>query len=398
MSKPLSPEFKLLCSLLPVHFRGGLPWPSDWRGLAPAAFFAYAAKTQVAPLALHHWETRCPALWDATPFEVRARIIAWQELFHHKQMARLASWRELLSAFAAANLPVIPLKGFVLSQYLYADPFLRQSCDFDLLVQRSDVERAFGLLHDLGFKPGRWLGLNAAGETSWGRDGSGETEAVNLDLHWALQPRWYFYSLPAAAAWERQVTFETAGVRHAALDPADTVLFALFNNIGDYGLSNLRGCSEIVESLARLSGADVDAFQQRLDSLGAGRLLTALEIFRVRFFPGSDAAAVGRFRSPARIAGSELFGQESLYAPGPRPSWPVRLGLRLTLAGPSMRLPRYIVGKLGEVWRTRRHHEVPPATSLPNSSPGAVEPSTLNPQPSTPAGTHHPDSRVREAS
>ncbi|HNU02423.1 MAG TPA: hypothetical protein PKM55_17205, partial [Acidobacteriota bacterium] len=80
MSSPISPEFKLLCSLLPVHFRGDVPWPSDWSGVDPAAFFGYVLKTQVAPLAFHHWETRCPALWAATPFETRARLVAWQEL------------------------------------------------------------------------------------------------------------------------------------------------------------------------------------------------------------------------------------------------------------------------------------------------------------------------------
>jgi len=374
-----------------------MPWPSDWNGVDPAAFFSYVLKTQVAPLALHHWETKCPALWAATPFETRARLVAWQELFHHKQMARFASWRDLLAAFAAADLPVIPLKGFVLSRHLYADLFLRQSCDFDVLVRRSDVERAFGVLGGLGFKPGRWLGMHA-GEASWGRAGDGDAEALNLDLHWSLQPGWYFYSLPVEAAWERQVTLETAGVRHAALDPADTALFAMFNNIGDYGLANLRGSTEIIEALARLAPGDAASFSERLATHGGGRLLTALEVFRARFFPESDADVITRFQPPARIAGSRWFARESLYTHEPRPSVTVRLSIRLTLAGPTMRLPRYVVGKLGEAWRSRRHGEDSTAGLSPKPSPGAPEPSTLNPQPATATEPHHPDSPVREAS
>jgi len=347
---------------------------------------------------LHHWETRCPALWESTPFEIRARLVAWLELFHHKQMARFASWRELLAAFAAKNLPVIPLKGFVLSQHLFADPFRRQSCDFDLLIRQNDVQRAFELVRKMGFRQGRWLGMHAAGEASWGRAGEGDMEALNLDLHWSLQPGWYFYSLPAEAAWERQVAFETAGVCHAALDPGDTALFAMFNNIGDYGLANLRGSTEIIEALARLAPDDAASFSERLATHGGGRLLTALEVFRARFFPGSDADVITRFQPPARIAGSRWFARESLYTHDPRTGLTVRLGVRLTLAGPTMRLPRYVVGKLGEAWRSRRHREDPSASLPQNPSPGAPKLSTLNPQPSTAAEPHSPGSSIREAS
>ncbi len=207
MSSPISPEFKLLCSLLPVHFRGELPWPSDWSGVDPAAFFNYVLKTQVAPLALHHWETRCPALWAATPFKTRARIVAWQELFHHKQLARFASWRDLLAAFAAADLPVIPLKGFVLSRHLYADPFRRHSSDFDLLIRRADFAAADALLRGLGCLRVKWHGPRAACEAGYARAGADPESAWNVDLHWDVVPRWHFLWRPFEGAWDQAVAW-----------------------------------------------------------------------------------------------------------------------------------------------------------------------------------------------
>ncbi|HOB54078.1 MAG TPA: nucleotidyltransferase family protein [Acidobacteriota bacterium] len=221
MSSPISPEFKLLCSLLPVHFRGELPWPDTWAGVDPAAFFGYVLKTQVAPLALHHWETRCPALWAATPFETRARIVAWQELFHHKQVARFASWRELLAAFAAADLPVIPLKGFVLSHHLYADPFRRHSSDFDLLIRRADFAAADALLRgELGCRRVKWHGPRAACEAGYTRAGADPEGAWNVDLHWDVVPHWHFLWRPFEGAWDHAISFSPQ--RHEEHEGSDS--------------------------------------------------------------------------------------------------------------------------------------------------------------------------------
>jgi hypothetical protein len=308
MSPPVSPEFKLLCSLLPVHFRGELPWPSDWRGLDPAAFFAYVLKTQVAPLALHHWETRCPALWESTPFEVRARLVGWLELFRHKQLARFASWRELLAAFAAAALPVIPLKGFVLSQYLYADPCRRQSSDFDLLVRQEVVPAVASTLAGLGFDCHAWLGMRRSGEACWMRPGDAP---VNLDVHWALLPPWAKEWTETRWLWDGAASTRTGGVEHLQLQPADLAWFALLNAARDVGTYNLRGCLEALECLARVPAADRGRLQDSVDRSGMSGALVVLDRFQWRFFPDTSRDGMAELlRGHGRSLVSRLVAEE----------------------------------------------------------------------------------------
>ena len=59
---------------------------------------------------------------------------------------------EALAALAAAGVPVLALKGPVLSERLYADPLARRSADLDLLVRVTDFPRAKELLEGLGYR------------------------------------------------------------------------------------------------------------------------------------------------------------------------------------------------------------------------------------------------------
>ena len=53
----------------------------------------------------------------------------------------------LKTAFEEEKLPFIPLKGSVIRQY-YPEPWLRTSCDIDILVHEEDIERAISVLTD----------------------------------------------------------------------------------------------------------------------------------------------------------------------------------------------------------------------------------------------------------
>ena len=46
-----------------------------------------------------------------------------------------------------AKIPFIPLKGSVLRRY-YPEPWMRTSCDIDILIHESDLERAVAMLVD----------------------------------------------------------------------------------------------------------------------------------------------------------------------------------------------------------------------------------------------------------
>ena len=53
----------------------------------------------------------------------------------------------LKTAFEEEKIPFIPLKGSVIRQY-YPEPWLRTSCDIDILVHEEDIERAIAVLTD----------------------------------------------------------------------------------------------------------------------------------------------------------------------------------------------------------------------------------------------------------
>ncbi len=53
----------------------------------------------------------------------------------------------LKTAFEEGKIPFIPLKGSVIRQY-YPEPWLRTSCDIDILVHEEDIERAIAVLTD----------------------------------------------------------------------------------------------------------------------------------------------------------------------------------------------------------------------------------------------------------
>ena len=53
----------------------------------------------------------------------------------------------LREAMNEAKIPFIPLKGSVIRQY-YPKPWMRTSCDIDILVHESDLERAVAILVD----------------------------------------------------------------------------------------------------------------------------------------------------------------------------------------------------------------------------------------------------------
>lgn len=60
--------------------------------------------------------------------------------------------KKMGSAFQKAGLPFLPLKGAVLRR-LYPEPWMRTSCDIDILIRREDIKRAKELLmKDLNYR------------------------------------------------------------------------------------------------------------------------------------------------------------------------------------------------------------------------------------------------------
>lgn len=63
--------------------------------------------------------------------------------YRHEQLKH--EYDNLCSALEGAEIPFLPLKGSVLRNY-YPEPWMRTSCDIDILVHREDLDRAIAYL------------------------------------------------------------------------------------------------------------------------------------------------------------------------------------------------------------------------------------------------------------
>ena len=87
------------------------------------------------------------------------------------------AYEKLCTAFEKAEIPYIPLKGSVMRQY-YREPWMRTSCDIDVLVKEEDLDRAVEVLTtEHGYK----YGSKGPHDVSLYAD-----NGVHLELHYTL--------------------------------------------------------------------------------------------------------------------------------------------------------------------------------------------------------------------
>jgi hypothetical protein len=180
---------------------------------------------------------RIPALSWAALQRVRGEVIPGktkQELQERSDACRLQAVRhallltEVLKGFNRVEIPVMVLKGPILSFDLYGDLGLRQCRDLDLAVSHENISRAQHCLDALGWHldssylpitPRQWERL-LHNEHDLGFVHS-KTGCV-LELHWRNH-----WDLPdqTASHWNRSVTSSWNGCSYQAMNPVDLALF-----------------------------------------------------------------------------------------------------------------------------------------------------------------------------
>ena len=79
---------------------------------------------------------------------------------------RLKTCQGLFKSFAENNIPYAVVKGAVLSQAAYNDPYVRRSGDIDIIIRRSDADLTKKLMYEDGFIQG---GVTDSGVTPFSR-------------------------------------------------------------------------------------------------------------------------------------------------------------------------------------------------------------------------------------
>ena len=157
----------------------------------------------------------------------------------------------VLQALQQDNIPVIVLKGAHLAALVYRHIALRPMSDLDLLVHRSDLERAVTKLHDLGF-----TGPPAGEVPMVSQEGHHlpmmhKAPETGIEVHWA--PFWppRLAGIANDGCWARSCRATIAGAATRVLSPEDLLLHVCLHDAcdlacGPFGLG-LRPLCDIAE-------------------------------------------------------------------------------------------------------------------------------------------------------
>ncbi len=115
---------------------------TEWDGVA-----AQAEMHGLAPLLYAH--TRAAGVQLPSP--VRRELQGLYLRHRDANRVRTDVLCNILSAYQAAGVPALVLKGAALSHTVYPEPGLRPMSDLDILVREGDLRRAQSLLDSLGF-------------------------------------------------------------------------------------------------------------------------------------------------------------------------------------------------------------------------------------------------------
>lgn len=161
---------------------------------------------------------------------------------------------ELLGAFGAAGVEVMALKDLQLAADVYPDVALRPIGDLDLLVHRSDYQRAAAVLAELHFEPGGPPEAPAVLRYGGGRHFRRAEDEVWIDLQWRILEReWDVYgdspySYDVGPLWERARKTSLAGRRALVPSPED-MLYHLCLHLEGHAYSELILFADLVELL-----------------------------------------------------------------------------------------------------------------------------------------------------
>jgi hypothetical protein len=150
----------------------------------------------------------------------RSDLCRWQAMLHLQLLA------EVLQLLNHSRIPVMPLKGPLLSFAVYGDVGLRQSKDLDILVPRGELRRAQECLESVGWRLGaEYFSLSPR---QWEATFRHEQhvgyvhprQGCQLELHWRCS-----WLQKTEQHWARSRTAELAGSFYQAMSLADLAIY-----------------------------------------------------------------------------------------------------------------------------------------------------------------------------
>jgi hypothetical protein len=184
--------------------------------------------------------------------------------------------RKVLTAFTAAEIPILTYKGPVLAEMAYKSLSLRRFSDLDLLIHKSDFQRAKDIFLSLGYTPRFQLDPNQEAmclryDNEYGFKHPG---GVVADLHWRVSPRELNLVAFENSLWERSLQVKLAGIEVTTLSLVDHMLVVcLHGSKPDHGWFRLNWICDTAELAGNFQEADWEQLVMRAASLGVGRMV-----------------------------------------------------------------------------------------------------------------------------
>ncbi len=220
----LSPAQAWVLGILRARLRGlDAPPPPASPSVCEEAI-AHTIKQRVA-LLLYDYVKRRP---DCVP---EFCLVELKRLYRDGSIHGIRLEGELLALhkiFGAAGLPFMPLKGLVLSHFLYQDPVLRPCVDIDLLVPGAELARAAALLRERGY---RFITHWNSRRDRFRRRVSNHWELfhperrIMLELHHQLLSRSCSSKLGIEGIWRNAQAVALSGREFLFMSPEDLLLY-----------------------------------------------------------------------------------------------------------------------------------------------------------------------------
>lgn len=269
-----SPEFRLLLACLRTQEppeTASLPLET----IRSERFLALVRHHHVAPLV--HSRLRTTAL-SCLPASVQQSL---EEQVRRNRLRAMAMAEELVrlaQGFAAANLPVLALKGPPLAVSLYGDLARRHAGDLDLLIASEDREQAANLLARSGYRPlDRRDGLTPKQQAAIQRKihhaaFQHEQKPVLLELHTRFTNNSHLFPLDFTTCLARAQTVEIAGCPIPVLSRSDLALYLLVHG-AKHGWYRLFWLVDVAQMAVGKAAPDWPGLMAQAETLGVQRMV-----------------------------------------------------------------------------------------------------------------------------
>jgi hypothetical protein len=267
---------------------------SDWTEI-----LRQAGENGIIPLLYHRLKTVVPAP-ELPPSAMDAlREPAVRSAAQSLQIRGELS--QMLAALRRQRIAVIVLKGAHLGQVVYESFALRTMCDLDVMVRHGELERAAGVLSELGYAP-QYYNVE---QVDYARHHHIRPMArpggVRVETHWSIAEPSAPFDIDVAAIWQRARPAQIAGVDALVLSPEDLLLhLCLHASFSHQFRVGLRACWDIHEVVRHHRDAiDWDELGRRAQQWRIGKYVyLTLRLVRELLAADIPAAAITSLEPP----------------------------------------------------------------------------------------------------